>query len=611
MTNAQRIAAGLAVGIIVAAGGPSLAQTESEASVASQASQLILEEAIEDSKTKLADEIDRVPGLTYDDISKISRKIPGRVLIPDPTSKASTTRAISVTGGLVSKKCKHFARGYIARRLAKKDPGLARTAALSRVMKHLHAQPTAYAKIAGSRGLKRSDGAIHDAKCPICGPLNSVEIECHKAAVKKSPIRQLVLFDYDSDVLRGEHHAIIGQIKALLNQDPGLHVALIGRASLPGGPVSNFELSSRRIASVWQGLSEIGIPIDKIVAIPIGEDEPHLDLQLAIDYGLESEFTRVGQKPLNQSVYMVIFRPDGKILSDTFATSRVLRSNAMIEVTVSNADGSEFLQGVTVTAVSDQNMQSTSVNTDANGKGYLRNLEKGIWTVYFERKGFVTGITELNLGEGEKKFNSVTLRTADAKDIISGRRAHPPLIKERDRQIATQSSIISRAAAVAVRTESRTGNPLHLRPSPGDTNIGTSLGAPGSPAEFPTVTTVLKTPSPGTQVDETDKGTLLQPRLKGAAPPTESRVQSGTPEKPKLPAPIVNRESSTAVENARRLAEKLRKRQAARNQRRSVEAERGGVTRNQRQSDQAENGSTTGNMTEAEEILRRAFMAKW
>ena len=282
MTSAQRIAAGLAAGMIVAVAGPSLAQTESGKTGANQAGQSALEKAIKDSKKKLKDEIHRVPGLRYDDISKISRKIPGRVQIPDPTAKDSTTRAISVPGGLVSQKCKHFARGYIARRLAKENTGVTRGSALSKVMKHLHAQPTAYAKIAGSQGLKRSDGAIHDANCPICGPLNAVEIECHKSAVKKSPIRQLVMFDHDSDVLRGGHLTTIQEIKTLLDTDAGLQVALIGRASLPGGPVLNFDLSARRIASVWQGLSKAGVPVDRIVAIPIGEDEPHLDLQLQL-----------------------------------------------------------------------------------------------------------------------------------------------------------------------------------------------------------------------------------------------------------------------------------------------------------------------------------------
>ncbi len=417
MTSASCMSIVLAFAMSVAVAGPSLAQTETEKANAKRDSQSALEKAIADNERKLVDEIDRVPGLRYDDISKISRRIPGRVQIPDPTARNSTTRAISVPGGLVSEKCKHFARGYVARGLAKNGAGLSQRAALSKVITHLRAQPAAYARIAGARGLKRSDGAFHDANCPICGPLNAVEIECHKSAVKKSPVRQLMMFDYDSDVLRGGHLATIEKIRTLLEKDPGLQVALIGRASLPGGPVFNFDLSARRIASVWRGLAKAGVPVDQIVAIPIGEDEPHLDLQLAIDYGLESVFADVGQKPLNQSVYMVVFRPDRDSAAVTPATSGALRSSAAIEVTVTNADSSELLQGVMVTAVSDQNMESTSVKTDANGKGTLRNLEKGTWTLYFEREGFDTNIAELSLEAGETKSNAVRLQAKQSKVV--------------------------------------------------------------------------------------------------------------------------------------------------------------------------------------------------
>ena len=38
---------------------------------------------------------------------------------------------------------------------------------------------------------------------------------------------------------------------------------------------------------MWHGLAKAGVPVDRIVPIPIGEDEPHIDLQLAIDYGLD------------------------------------------------------------------------------------------------------------------------------------------------------------------------------------------------------------------------------------------------------------------------------------------------------------------------------------
>lgn len=272
--------------------------------------QSVVEEAIEKGNDKLAEEADRVPGLKYDDISRFSSKIPGTVQIPDPTSNNFSSRAISVPGGLVSDECKHFARGFLAKRLMTEDSGLSEPAAMAKVISHLHEQRVIYAKLAGKQGLKRADVAVHDAECPVCGPLNAAEIACHKSVVKKSPIRELVMFDFASDVLRGGYIATVRQIKSLLDADPDLQVALIGRASIPGGPVPNFALSAKRITSVWNGLAKTGVPVDRIVAIPIGEDEPHIDLQLAIEYGLDGDFASLGQQPLNQSVYMVVFRPN-------------------------------------------------------------------------------------------------------------------------------------------------------------------------------------------------------------------------------------------------------------------------------------------------------------
>ncbi len=317
MTYSQRIALSLAFAVSVAAAGPSLAQQDATKAEADEKIKAVVEEAIEKGNDKLVEEVDRVPGLKYDDISRISSRIPGKVQIPDPTSKDFSSRAISVPGGLVSGECKHFARGLIAKRLMIENAGLEQEAAMAKVIGHLNEQRVSYAKlVAGKQGLMRSDVAIHDAKCPICGPLNAAEIACHKAVEKNSPIRELIKFDFASDKLRGDHVvATIQQIKTLLNQDPDLQVALIGRASIPGGPAPNFALSAKRIARVWHGLDKAGVPIDRIVAIPIGEDEPHIDLQTAIDYGLEGDFAAFGQEPLNQTVNIVVFRPEKQTVS--------------------------------------------------------------------------------------------------------------------------------------------------------------------------------------------------------------------------------------------------------------------------------------------------------
>ena len=322
-TRTSAICLGIAVSFYIAA--PALGTDDVPVSASSEIEEIV-KKATEETNEKLAEEADRVPGLKYDDISRISRKIPGNVQIPDPTSDDYTSRAVSVPGGLVSEECRHFARGYLAKTMFVEGAGLSEFEARARVTSHLQEQRVVYAKMAGKRGLKRSDVAIHDADCPVCGPINAAEIACHVNAVKKSPIRELVMFDYASDTLRGGYSKTIENVRAILDSDPQLKVALIGRASIPGGPITNFALSARRITSVWHGISDAGIPVDRIIAIPIGEDEPHIDLQLAIDYGLEDDFAALGQQSLNQSVYIVVFRP-----SDEDAPEMVLGDPAEAE----------------------------------------------------------------------------------------------------------------------------------------------------------------------------------------------------------------------------------------------------------------------------------------
>ena len=185
------------------------------------------------------------------------------------------------------------------------------------------------------------------------------------------------------------------------------------------------------------------------------------------------------------------------------------------------------------------------------------------------------------------------------------------LAKIRERRIAAQPSIVGLAAAVAVRTESLNRIPSRPRAPSSISNIGPGLNAPERPAELPTAVTVLEIPSPGTQADKTAGETQLQSRLRQAALPSEPRVQSRTPEKQKTPVPIAKSESSPAIENARRLAEKLRKRQAARVQRPPVETDRDGSGPNQAQPDPADSGLTKGKAIKPEDILRRAFIAEW
>ena len=129
--------------------------TDDEQKSAADDIQAVVKKATQESNEKLAEEADRVPGLEYNDISRISNSIPGKVQIPDPTSKHFTSRAVSVPGGLVSDACKHFTRGYLAKTMFIDGAGLSEQEAMDRVIAHLQEQRLTYARMAGKRGLKR------------------------------------------------------------------------------------------------------------------------------------------------------------------------------------------------------------------------------------------------------------------------------------------------------------------------------------------------------------------------------------------------------------------------------------------------------------------------
>ena len=225
-------------------------------------------------------------------------------------------------------------------------------------------------------------------------------------------------------------------------------------------------------------------------------------------------------------------------------------------------------------------------------KRALRNGERAI----FEQLA-ANETTKLVVKEKTPRIESRQPSHSAAAAIVQ--RTPLPLAKESERKIALRSSIINQAAAIAVRTVDRTGGRIPPRPSPGDTNMVTGLVAQERPAEIPTVGDDLAPPSPTTELDKIANGPLLQSRLKVTAPPTAARVQSRAPEKQEAPAPSSRRENSKAIENARRLADKLRKRKA-----KSQLAEKQKASVNN-------DDPTISKTIEPEDILRRAFIAKW
>lgn len=160
-----------------------------------------------------------------------------------------------------------------------------------------------------------------------------------------------------------------------------------------------------------------------------------------------------------------------------------------------------------------------------------------------------------------------------------------------------QPVAVNPAEATVLRGESPLGGGAGSLSSTGDADTG--LVTPDLPALEPTAPTELVRRPLKLEPDEAAKESQLQSRPQGAKPTTAMRIQSEAPALLEKPAPAVRRENSKAIENARRLAEKLRKHLAnsrpAGTKQPPAEAGR----------------SADDRSAEPVDVLRRAFIVNW
>jgi len=84
-------------------------------------------------------------------------------------------------------------------------------------------------------------------------------------------IKEVVMFDWDSNVITSEGQTIIDKIAKILNENPDINLYLQGYASVEGSDTYNQGLSQRRVDAVKVGLMDQGISRDKITAEAKGE----------------------------------------------------------------------------------------------------------------------------------------------------------------------------------------------------------------------------------------------------------------------------------------------------------------------------------------------------
>lgn len=86
-----------------------------------------------------------------------------------------------------------------------------------------------------------------------------------------------ILFDFDSDRLRGESTPTLRDLLRTLEAHPELHVVIEGHTDASGDDEYNLELSARRARAVVAYLAAAGVDVSRLDAVGMGETDPVTD----------------------------------------------------------------------------------------------------------------------------------------------------------------------------------------------------------------------------------------------------------------------------------------------------------------------------------------------
>jgi outer membrane protein OmpA-like peptidoglycan-associated protein len=98
--------------------------------------------------------------------------------------------------------------------------------------------------------------------------------EMASALGREGHIALYLNFDTDSDVIRSDSQAAVGEIAKLLRTDAQLKLQVEGHTDSSGDPARNRELSRRRAESVVRAVTALGIDGARLRASGVGADKP-------------------------------------------------------------------------------------------------------------------------------------------------------------------------------------------------------------------------------------------------------------------------------------------------------------------------------------------------
>jgi len=97
------------------------------------------------------------------------------------------------------------------------------------------------------------------------------------ALTKDGRIALAIHFDTGKATIRPESERIVGEIAALLKENPDLKVSIEGHTDNTGTPQGNKTLSDDRAKAVLAAVSALGVDAARMSAVGWGQDKPVAD----------------------------------------------------------------------------------------------------------------------------------------------------------------------------------------------------------------------------------------------------------------------------------------------------------------------------------------------
>ncbi len=123
--------------------------------------------------------------------------------------------------------------------------------------------------------------SVHDAGPDFLYYMSNVRLAVgapdtrNKLVTEGKLVTHGILFDVNSDKIRGESYGTLKDIAGVLKENADLKVKIIGHTDSDGEAASNLDLSKRRAASVKSALmAEFGIDAARLTTDGMGESQP-------------------------------------------------------------------------------------------------------------------------------------------------------------------------------------------------------------------------------------------------------------------------------------------------------------------------------------------------